>query len=244
MDERSPYATPTSKLTEHASAAGGSVEQAIAGGIDWDIGSLLSEGWEKTKGFKGVFWLAVLLYLVVVFALLAVELTLVKVLGQQESAALIAALAALIRQMLVVPMVAGLFVLGIRRAGDLPLSANILFAYYHRILGLFFLNLVMALMIMLGFLLLVLPGIYLSIAYLFAMPLMVEKNMGLWEALETSRKALTHGWFKVFALVLVSMILATVAMIPLGLGLIWVLPMLSVSFGLLYVKLFGIYPHG
>ena len=246
MDERSPYATPTSKLMESdgGNSVGGSVEQAIAGEISWDIGSLLSEGWEKSKGFKGVFWLALAMYMLVAVALVGVELAATKVLGGQENAALIAGVMALVRQALMLPMAAGLFVLAIRRAANLPLSASILFAYFNRLFGLFFLNIVMMLLIMLGFVLLLLPGIYLMVAYMLAMPLLVEKNMGIWEALETSRKAMTHGWFRFFALMLVSMLVATVAIIPLGIGLIWALPMLSVTYGLLYVKLFGISAHG
>ncbi len=50
---------------------------------------------------------------------------------------------------------------------------------------------------MMGFVLLVVPGIYLSIAYWFALPLILDRGLLPWQALEVSRKAVTKVWFKV-----------------------------------------------
>ena len=97
----------------------------------------------------------------------------------------------------------------------------------------------MAALIVAGFFLLVLPGIYLSIAYSFAPYLIVEKNMGVWEALETSRKAITEYWWRYFGLMLVALLLVVVGSIPLLLGLIWVIPIVAIATGEVFQKTFG-----
>jgi hypothetical protein len=48
------------------------------------------------------------------------------------------------------------------------------------------------------------PGLYLQIAWLFSLPLVADRGLGFWEALETSRRAATRHWFKLFALFLLS----------------------------------------
>jgi uncharacterized membrane protein len=96
----------------------------------------------------------------------------------------------------------------------------------------------MGLLIVGGFFLLVLPGIYLAVAYSFAPYLIVEKNMGVWEALETSRKAITTCWWRYFGLLLIAVLLCIVGTIPLFIGLIWVLPILAIAIGEVFVATF------
>ncbi|MEN8132906.1 MAG: hypothetical protein ABFS45_22555, partial [Pseudomonadota bacterium] len=91
-----------------------------------------------------------------------------------------------------------------------------------------------------GFLLLILPGIYLAIAYLLATPLLVEKQLTPWQAMENSRKAITRHWFKVFLLLLATALIMFISAIPLGLGLIWTYPMAINILGILYREIFGV----
>jgi len=58
---------------------------------------------------------------------------------------------------------------------------------------------------------LVLPGIYLLIAWLFAIPLVIDRGLEFWSALELSRKVVTRVWFEMLGLVLL-------AFLPLVLG--------------------------
>jgi hypothetical protein len=52
----------------------------------------------------------------------------------------------------------------------------------------------------------VVPGIYLQIAWLFSLPLVADRGLGFWEALEASRRAATRHWFKLFALFVLSLL--------------------------------------
>jgi uncharacterized membrane protein len=50
----------------------------------------------------------------------------------------------------------------------------------------------------------VLPGIYLMIAWVFAVPLVADQHLEFWSALELSRKAATRVWFEMLGLLLLA----------------------------------------
>jgi hypothetical protein len=52
-------------------------------------------------------------------------------------------------------------------------------------------------------LLMLLSAIYFGVAYTFTIPLIVDKKIGFWDALETSRQLITKKWFSVFGFSLV-----------------------------------------
>lgn len=100
----------------------------------------------------------------------------------------------------------------------------------------------MMLLIYLGMILLLIPGIYLAVAYLLAIALVVERGLSPWQALEASRKAITQHWFKVFGLLIVLGLIIIVSAIPLGIGLVWSIPLMVVAMGVLYRTIFGVLP--
>jgi uncharacterized membrane protein len=95
-------------------------------------------------------------------------------------------------------------------------------------------------MVLIGFVLLIIPGIYLAIAYYMAMPLVVEKGLSPWAAMEISRKTVSKRWFTMFFFGIVMMLILIVSAIPLGIGLIWTLPMAMIAYGVIYRNMFGI----
>jgi uncharacterized membrane protein len=140
-----------------------------------------------------------------------------------------------------IPMSAALTMMGLSIAMARPITVEQLFAYYNsKGLALIGLQIVMMMAIGLGLLLLIIPGIYLSIALLFAVPLMLEKNLTIVDAFEASRKAVTHHWFKVFGLWLVMGVILVISALPLGIGLFWTMPMMMAVIGVLYRRMFGI----
>lgn len=234
MSENNPYQAPQGPDDAPRSPEGGSIERALAGDVHWSINDVLSEAWEKQNGVKLAFWLAMLIYLVVVGVLgYVLELAL----GKEGAGVMVAQL---VIGLATYPMAAGFIMMGVKRAAGLPVSATMIFDYYGKTLQIFLLNLVMSILVVIGILLLVLPGIYLAIAYAMAIPLLVEKNMGIWEALETSRKAITKCWFRYFGLMLLMLVIILISIIPLGLGLIWTMPTLMLVMGVVYRDLFGV----
>lgn len=51
-----------------------------------------------------------------------------------------------------------------------------------------------------------LPGIYLQIAWLFAIPLVADRGLNFWEGLESSRRAITPHWFSFLGLFFISLL--------------------------------------
>lgn len=54
----------------------------------------------------------------------------------------------------------------------------------------------------LGFVLCVVPGIYLMVAWIFSVPLVVDRQLEFWSAMELSRKVVTRMWFPMLGLLL------------------------------------------
>src|SRR2546428_10194584 len=63
------------------------------------------------------------------------------------------------------------------------------------------------LLIVIVFACLILPGIYLLVAYTFSYLLIVDRRMGVWQALEGSRRVVNKHWGGVFGLTLVMLLL-------------------------------------
>lgn len=53
-----------------------------------------------------------------------------------------------------------------------------------------------------GFVFCFLPGIYLMVAWIFALPIAADKRLEFWSAMELSRKITTRVWFQIFLLLL------------------------------------------
>jgi hypothetical protein len=56
----------------------------------------------------------------------------------------------------------------------------------------------------LGFCCCFVPGIYLFVAWLFCLPLVADRGLEFWSAMELSRRAVTRVWFHLFALFLLA----------------------------------------
>ena len=74
--------------------------------------------------------------------------------------------------------------------------------FSNRFLHLFLGSFVSLLLTALGFLCLILPGIYLWVAWIFTLPLIMDKRLDFWSAMELSRKMVTRHWWKLFGFVI------------------------------------------
>ncbi len=240
------YQAPQSDLEKAPSGeqVGGSVEDGLSGNYRFDIGDVLTEAWELTSGFKGTFWLAFLIFMAVYIGasiVAGIISTLFTMLFPGEGMTIfIEIIVNLVLMLIIMPIEIGFFIIGIRRAAGESSEASSIMSYFSKMLPLFFTYLLMLVMIMVGLLLLVLPGIYLMFAYYLALPLVIEKNMSPWQALETSRKTITHRWFTFFFFAIIVSIIVLASMIPLLIGLIWAMPMILIAYGIIYRNMFGI----
>jgi uncharacterized membrane protein len=69
------------------------------------------------------------------------------------------------------------------------------------------------------------PIIYLSVIWGFSLPLVIDKGLGFWQAMETSRKVVHQHWFSVFLLMLVVVLLNFVGLLICCVGLFLSVPL-------------------
>jgi uncharacterized membrane protein len=239
------YATPASDVSQRPQSerGGGNVEDAIDGNIEVNMLETLGEAWRGLKGFKLKCHIASVIWFIVYLlaALITIPITIgLAALGTPEDAATVVAwVVQVIAISITMPMMVGITIMGIRHAQGKSVSAGSIFNYFHRAPAAMLWYVLMTLMIMIGYLLLILPGIYLSFAYMFSLPLLVEKDMSPWRALETSRKAVTRIWFRATGFLLLIILLLALGSIPLTIPLIWIIPWVTLAYAMLYFKLFG-----
>ena len=114
------------------------------------------------------------------------------------------------------------------------------FAGFQYYLPLLLLSLVAGLVIGIGTVLLIIPGIYLAVAYLFASYLVVDRRLDFWPAMELSRLTVNPRWFGYFAFVLLLALLNLAGVIALGVGLLVTIPLSFCTVTAAYAELFGL----
>jgi uncharacterized membrane protein len=88
-----------------------------------------------------------------------------------------------------------------------------------------------------GFLCLLLPGIYLTVAYSFAYILVIDGEMGAWEAMETSRRVITRQWWSVFGLILLGALFIVLGAAAFGVGVFVAIPLVTGAIAYAYEDL-------
>ena len=92
---------------------------------------------------------------------------------------------------------------------------------------------------LIGYCLCILPGLYLTVSWMFAVPLVIDRGMGFWEAMEFSRKVVTKHWFLLLALQLLCGLLAACGVIACCIGILVSLPFGTVTLMYAYEDIFG-----
>ena len=137
-------------------------------------------------------------------------------------------------------LVSGQYYYFLRKARGQPTTLGDAFAGFTKAFPtLLVVDLVLCLFYTLGFLCLVLPGIYMVVAYCFTYLLPVDKGLGFWEAMETSRKVVTRQWWRVFGLLLLSILFLLLGIAALGIGVFVTMPLITAAFVYAYEDLFN-----
>ena len=107
-----------------------------------------------------------------------------------------------------------------------------------------FLDLTMAglvkwLLTTLGLILCIVPGIYLAVGYVFALPLVIDKKMDFWTAMEVSRRVVHEHWWSTFALCIVLALVVLAGVLLCGIGAVITVPVATAALMYVYEDLFG-----
>lgn len=216
------------------------VQRTLDGETRLDIAAVLREAWARMPGSRVVLLGA----FVALFLLMMVVTTLLGTLfGGDLGAASGTSLGGIVTRLLVTaiiyPFMAGIFIVSLRWIHGRPIAFDQLLAPYALVVPLVLMNVLMGLGIAAGIILFVIPAIYLSVAWMMAMPLMVDRGLGPFQALELSRKLVTKHWFSMLAYALIAGAALVLGVFSFGIAFFWLLPWLSLAYAILYRELAG-----
>lgn len=138
------------------------------------------------------------------------------------------------------PMMMGNFIVSAKLLQQQTPEFSDFFAGFQFFLPLLLLALVSSVLVSIGLVLLIIPGVYLAVGYLFASCLVVDRRLDFWPAMELSRRTVTPMWFSIFAFCLLLLLLNVAGALLLGLGLLVSVPLSICSLTAAYADVFGL----
>ena len=199
-------------------------------------GPLLRQAWELTRGVKAPVWVGLIITHLASVVCVSIAAAFYS-LGNGEGGSLLVFLLNTADWALSMILTAGLMYMGVRRATGRQVNWRDVLSGFGQAGQLLVAALLQTVLITVGLLLLIAPGIYLMIGYMMTFPLILDEGMSPWQAMECSRRALHPVWWRVFGVYLLMLLIVGISAIPFGLGLIWTIPMLVVINGVIYARL-------
>ena len=138
------------------------------------------------------------------------------------------------------PLVGGLLWYYLKKIRRQPATINDAFVGFSaQFLPLFLGAIVSGLLAAIGLMACILPGIYLIVAWQLTLPLIQDKRLEFWDAMEVSRKVLTAHWWSVFLFALGCIGLNLLGALCCGIGVFVTWPLTMIALAFLYEDLFG-----
>ncbi len=225
---------PENEPTQPASSLASSIFPIIG---------VIKDTWDETKGAKASIWAAIaVLYLVMLLAEAAASFLTISrggdgttSVGQGFDSVLQLCLSAV-----AVIFTAGLLYIGVKKVAGEGISWKMIFSGFSFSGQIVLATLLQSLFVATGLLLFVLPGLYLMVGYSLTLPIIMDRGMSAWEAMEASRKAIHKVWWKVAGAFVLMGLIQFISAVPFGIGLIWTVPMFVILVGVMYHRLFGV----
>lgn len=236
---------------------GGSVERAVKGEYSIDAKAVLTEAWQQT--LKSRMSINLGLIFVLLFGMIVSFIAssffggIEQVIEDPELLQLIN----IIVTIAVWPFIAGIEMMGVFHAINKPTDSKMVISFLHRGSWVALCALLTSLLISIGFQLLVIPGVLLTLLLSLTIPLVVEKRLTPMQAIVLSIKALRFkivsllAIYSILFMALVSLIfpiallidssLAPLAIMVFLFGLSYVAPWYYNVKGVLYREIFGVY---
>ena len=146
----------------------------------------------------------------------------------------------LISLALTAPLGAGFYVVSAKLMQRRTPEFQDFFTGFQFFVPLLLLSVVSAILIILGFILLVLPGIFLMVCYLFASMLVIDRRLDFWPAMELSRRTVQTQWFGFFIFFLLIILINLGGAALLGIGLLISFPVSACAVAAAYADVFGL----
>jgi uncharacterized membrane protein len=185
-------------------------EQLIQSGYQPNVGEYFRRGWKIFEKNAGGFIAYVLLFILISAVSAFIPFAPLLISG---------------------PLLAGFFIVSHRISKGEAHEFNTFFRGFDFFVPLLLYTLISGIFIALGFIALIVPGIYLAVSYSFAPMFIVFGKMEFWDAMEYSRKLITRNWWSLFGLMLLLFLLNIAGTLLLFVGLLFTIPL---SYCILY----------
>ena len=200
------------------------ITKVIDEGYEINVSSYFGKAWELVKKNLGLFVGYTLVYF-----LISVVLALIPFIGS-------------IASLVISPsLMIGYYIVADKLHRNEQATFNNFFDGFSKLGDLFLVYLVYCLFIIGGLLLLIIPGIYLAVAYAFALPLVwFMYNGSVLDTLKTSRIIVSKQWFSFLGFYILAFLIALLGLICLGAGIVIAIPVISVAQYYLFADIVGV----
>ena len=141
------------------------------------------------------------------------------------------------------PLIGGLWLYYLGRVRGQPTTVQTAFSGFSvAFLQLLLLGLVVQVLTLLGFIVLIIPGIYLWVIWTFAVTLAADKNLEFWPAMELSRKVVSKHWWKFLWFHIVLLLIYIAGFLCCYIGIFFALPLSYAALAYAYEDIFGSNP--
>ena len=150
----------------------GSIQSALRGEYDFTVKEVFREAWMLLKGAKLILNISLFIYIVMAIIVQKIISLVIDPQAYYNAHQYVYAIAAdetqsLLSLPIIVPIITGIVMLGIQRASLKKITIPSIFNYYVIVWPLVLASILVGLSVLLGFLFLIIPGIYLSVAFSF-----------------------------------------------------------------------------
>lgn len=135
------------------------------------------------------------------------------------------------------PLYSGFYLVAFKISGGQQVIYPDFFSGFSYYLPTILIWLVGQVLVSLGIFALIIPGIYLAVAYNFAVLMAIFGGFDFWTALEESRKLITVRWWKFFVYTLIILLINLGGILTFGLGLLVSVPVTFYSTYILFEQL-------
>ncbi|MBN3584237.1 hypothetical protein JYB64_17705 [Algoriphagus aestuarii] len=197
------------------------LQRIIDSGVDFNISTIIDKAWDLFKA-RAMFHIG--------FAFLVFSIQLAFTLYLEDFVFIYSIFIS-------PPLIAGFYLVANRISQNDYVDFQNYFDGFKYILPLIIVNLITSIFIVAGIVLLIIPGIYLGVGYMFSLLFVLFGGFEFWTAMELSRRLVHANWWKFFGFVLFLLLINIGGFLCLIVGLLVTIPLTYLSVYVLFEEL-------
>ncbi len=194
-------------------------EIKISHSSEINIGKWINEGWDFVMAHFAEFLILSLLYSIII---------------------ILASSTILIKFLFAGPLKVGIFFIIFNRMRGKSFNIGDIVTGFNYFIPAVLADILITVFAAFGYFFLIIPGIIISAVYMFTFPLILEKKMDFWQAMETSRKVVSKNLFELSVFMLVLHVFLLIGVILLFVGVLVAVPIVFAAIAAAYRDIFGL----